>query len=60
LNVYDLLKQNNSIWRNVSDAYVEDVQTNVLQRYFMLTFTYNIRYFGVGTTQKDFEDNKRN
>jgi hypothetical protein len=64
LNVYDLLKQNNSIWRNVSDAYVEDVQTNVLQRYFMLSFTYNIRYFGVGTTQKDFEnsrnDNSRN
>jgi hypothetical protein len=58
LNVYDLLKQNNSIWRNVSDAYVEDVQTNVLQRYFMLTFTYNIRYFGVGTTQKDFENNR--
>ncbi|GEO07406.1 collagen-binding protein [Adhaeribacter aerolatus] len=55
LNVYDLLKQNNSIWRNVSDAYVEDVQTNVLQRYFMLSFTYNIRYFGVGTSQKDFE-----
>ncbi|MGV3588721.1 MAG: outer membrane beta-barrel protein [Adhaeribacter sp.] len=56
LNVYDLLKQNNSIWRNISDAYVEDVQTNVLQRYFMLSFTYNIRYFGVGTSQKDFEN----
>ncbi|MDB5263741.1 MAG: hypothetical protein JWQ14_3024 [Adhaeribacter sp.] len=59
LNAYDLLKQNISIWRNISDAYVEDVQTNVLQQYFMLTFTYNIRYFGVGTSQKDFENNKR-
>ena len=59
LNVYDLLKQNNRIWRNVSDAYVEDIQTNVLQRNFMLSFTYNIRYFGVGTRMKDFENNKR-
>ena len=57
LSVYDLLKQNTSIWRNISDAYVEDVQTNVLQRYLMLTFTYNIRYFGVGTSAKDFENN---
>jgi len=56
LNVYDLLKQNNSIWRNISDAYVEDVQTNVLQRYFMLSFTYNIRYFGVGSSMDDFKD----
>ena len=55
LNVYDLLKQNNSIQRNITDAYVEDVQTNVLQRYFMLTFTYNIRYFGVGSSMEDFK-----
>ena len=55
LNVYDLLKQNNSIWRNISDAYVEDVQTNVLQRYFMLSFTYNIRYFGLGSSMEDFK-----
>ncbi|QMU30883.1 outer membrane beta-barrel protein [Adhaeribacter radiodurans] len=60
LSVYDLLKQNNSIWRNISDAYVEDVQTNVLQRYFMLTFTYNIRYFGVGASEKDFENKNSN
>lgn len=64
LNAYDLLNQNTSIWRNISDAYVEDVQTNVLQRYFMLTFTYNIRYFGVGTSMDDFKngngDGRRN
>jgi hypothetical protein len=28
----------------------------VLQRYFMLTFTYNIRYFGVGSSIDDFKD----
>ncbi len=48
LNVYDLLKQNNNIRRNVTELYVEDIESNVLQRYFMLTFTYNIRNFGGG------------
>jgi len=45
LSVFDLLKQNNSIVRNVTETYVEDVQTEVLQQFFMLTFTYNIRHF---------------
>lgn len=45
LSAYDLLKQNNSITRNTTETYYEDVQTNVLQRYFMLTFTYNLKFF---------------
>jgi hypothetical protein len=45
LSAFDLLGQNNSIARNVTETYVEDVQTVVLQRFFMLTFTYNIRHF---------------
>lgn len=40
---FDLLGQNRAIQRNVTDAYYEDVQTNILQRYLMLMFTYNIR-----------------
>ncbi len=40
---FDLLGQNRAIQRNVTDAYYEDVQTNILQRYVMLMFTYNIR-----------------
>ncbi len=40
---FDLLGQNRAIQRNVTDAYYEDVQTTILQRYFMLMFTYNIR-----------------
>lgn len=43
LFVYDLLGQNTSVARNVTEAFVEDVQTDVLQRYFMLRFTYNFR-----------------
>jgi hypothetical protein len=48
LGVYDLLDQSKSVTRNVTSNYVEDVRTNVLNRYFMLTFTYKIRNFGVG------------
>lgn len=45
LTAFDVLKQNNSIQRNVTESYIEDTQSNVLQRYFMLVFTYNIRNY---------------
>ena len=56
LNVYDLLEQNNNIDRRVTELYVEDSQSTVLQRYFMLSFTYNIRHFSRGTSIEDYED----
>ena len=43
LYAFDLLGQNQSIQRNVTEAYYEDVQTTILQRYLLLMFTYNIR-----------------
>lgn len=46
LSIFDLLEQNNSINRTVTDAYIEDVRNVVLQQYFMLTFTYQLRNFG--------------
>ncbi|MCB2378048.1 outer membrane beta-barrel protein [Hymenobacter sp. BT635] len=45
LYAFDLLAQNNSIQRNINEAYTEDVRTNILQRYFMVMFTYNLRNF---------------
>ncbi|MDQ2719520.1 MAG: outer membrane beta-barrel protein [Bacteroidota bacterium] len=48
LSVFDLLKQNKSITRNVTDSYIQDVQNQVLQQYFMLTFTYKLKTFGKG------------
>jgi len=45
LTVFDILKQNNSISRNTADTYYEDVKSNVLQQYYMLTFTYTIKKF---------------
>jgi len=47
LEVFDLFKQNNSISRNVTEVYFEDVQNMVLQQYFMLTFTYNLKNFNM-------------
>jgi hypothetical protein len=46
LTVFDLLNQNQSVTRTVDALYIEDVQTIVLQQYFMLTFTYTLRNFG--------------
>ncbi len=45
LAVNDVLSQNRSISRNVTETYVEDLQTNALQRFVMLSFTYNLRHF---------------
>jgi uncharacterized membrane protein YgcG len=46
LSVFDLLKQNQSIVRTVTETYVEDVQNQVLRQYFMLTFSYKLKNFG--------------
>ncbi|MBO0359341.1 TonB-dependent receptor [Hymenobacter sp. BT186] len=45
LYAFDLLGRNNNIQVNTTAAYTEDVQTNILQRYLMLMFTYNIRSY---------------
>ena len=47
LSVFDLLNQNTSISHNVTETYIEDTRSNVLQRYFMLTFTYNLKMFNM-------------
>lgn len=48
LQVFDALGQNTSIQRNVTATYIEDVRNVVLQRYFMLNFTYQFRHFSGG------------
>jgi hypothetical protein len=52
LSVFDLLKQNQSIVRTVTNTYIEDAQSQVLQQYFMLTFTYNLKNFGVAKVNR--------
>jgi len=45
LSVFDLLKLNTSIQRNITTTYIEDAQSNVLQQFFMLTFSYNLKKY---------------
>jgi hypothetical protein len=44
--VYDLLNQNKSITRTVDQNSIVDTRTQVLTRYFLISFTYNLRKFG--------------
>ncbi|HEY0677339.1 MAG TPA: outer membrane beta-barrel protein [Chitinophagaceae bacterium] len=48
LSAFDLLNQNINVWRNSSENSIIDRQINILQRYYLLTFTYNIRNFKAG------------
>ncbi|HRP89007.1 MAG TPA: outer membrane beta-barrel protein [Edaphocola sp.] len=55
LSIFDIMGQNASFTQTYTDAYNQTVQNNVLQRYLMLTFTYNIRAFKSGVSEKDME-----
>jgi hypothetical protein len=43
---FDILDQNKSLNRTITETYIEDKSTIVLRRYFMLSFVYNLRMFG--------------
>ena len=58
LTVFDLLKQNNSISRVVTEIYIEDKTVNTLQRYGQVTFTYNLRNFGKGLNERANRDRR--
>jgi hypothetical protein len=45
LTAFDILSQNNSISRNVTETFVEDRETEVLQRYLMVSLSYRLRNF---------------
>lgn len=45
LTTFDLLNQNNAIARQLTEAFVEDTRSLILQRYIMVTVTYFIRNF---------------
>ncbi len=61
LSVFDLLNQNVSVTRTISSNTIQDTKSNVLTRYAMLTFTYNLRRFaGQGQKMPGMFHNMRN
>ncbi len=46
LEVNDIFKQNQSISRSILNSGFRDTRTNVIQRYVMLSFTYNVNRTG--------------
>jgi hypothetical protein len=48
VTLFDILAQNDSVNRSISEDYIEDYRSNVLTRYFIMTLSYNFRAFGRG------------
>ena len=42
LSIYDILNQDNSFYQTTTELYRREVATNILGRYAMLSFTYNL------------------
>lgn len=43
VSVNDILNQNRAVNRSVTETYIEDTKSVILQRYFMVTLTYNLK-----------------
>ena len=56
-SVSDILNENKSIKRIVTETYIEDVQSLVLQRYYMLTFTYHFLNFKTAKVKNEVNRN---
>jgi len=52
ISAFDLLNQNTNISRTVTETYIEDNRTRVLNRYFLISFSYTLRNYGVGNKNK--------
>ena len=46
LSAFDLLNENQGVSRNANQNYIEDTRFNVLQRYFLLSFTFRLNKSG--------------
>lgn len=48
LEINDVLNQNESLNKTISETYIEEKSNRILRQYFLLTFTYNLKIFGGG------------
>lgn len=53
ISAFDILNQNRSISRTISETYTEDSRSNVLKRYLMVTLTYTLKNFRHGNAPDD-------
>jgi hypothetical protein len=56
LQVVDLLNQNANVRRNITETFIEDIQSNVLQQYVLFSFTYNLRRFSKGMDEEAYKE----
>lgn len=56
VKVHDILGQTQNVRRNVTAAYIEDIDYSALTRYGMVTFTYRFNTFGKGNQPTDKSD----
>jgi hypothetical protein len=59
ISVFDLFNQNQAISRTVNSTYIESTTSNVLQRYFMVNFKYDLRHFGKSSGNNGSEERGR-
>ena len=52
LQIYDILKQNQSIRRSINGNNITDSQSTILPQYFIATLTYNFNNFQQQPTQQ--------
>jgi len=56
VSCFDILKQNQSISRTITNTTIEDAHNIVLKQFFMLTFSYNLKNFGTPKKQDKTDD----
>ena len=58
ITAYDILNQSKGINRTSSDNFIEDTRSNVVPRFFLLSFTYNLKQKALRKPQPKADPNQ--